>query len=104
MVRTLQGGKIKNIRNLIIDTLEDVTPLAACVHVCTNDISNGKNKETIIEDMQSLIELIKRQGIGPIISLVTPRNDKPASRHAKFNWAYKTAGYCANHLVGHTTK
>ena len=28
MGRSLSGGKIKNIRNLIIDTLEDVTPEA----------------------------------------------------------------------------
>ena len=79
MVRTIQGGKIRNIRNLIIDTLEDVTPLAVCIHVCTNDISNGKNIQMIIEDMQNLIELIKRQGIVPIITLVT-QNDKHASR------------------------
>ena len=45
---------------------------------CTNDISNVKNIQAIIEDMQSLIELIKLQGIVPISSLVPPRNDKNA--------------------------
>ena len=42
MIRSLSGGKIKNIRNLIIDALEDVTPDTIIIHVSTNDISSGK--------------------------------------------------------------
>ena len=42
MIRSISGGKIKNIRNLIIDALEDVTPDTIIIHVSTNDISSGK--------------------------------------------------------------
>ena len=58
MVRSL-GGKIKNIKNLIIDALEDVTPQAICIHVSTNDIADGRNVDTIKEDMENLIVLVK---------------------------------------------
>ena len=87
MVRSLSGGKIKNIRNLIIDTLEDVTPEAILVHVSTNDISNGKNADTIAEDMENLVSMIDRQGIIPVISLVIPRNDKHATKVDSVNRA-----------------
>ena len=36
-----------NIRNLIIDALEDVTPDTIIIHVSTNDISSGKSINTI---------------------------------------------------------
>ena len=73
-------GKIKNIKNLIIDMLEDVKPNAVCVHVATNDISSGRSIDEILIDMENLVELIQRQGIVPVISLITQRADKYASK------------------------
>ena len=80
MVRSIQGSKIKNIRNLIIDCLEDVTPTAICIHASTNDIGSGKSVEEIASEMKELVEMVQRQGILPIISLVTIRNDKHAEK------------------------
>ena len=56
MLRSLQGGRIKNIKNLIIDMLEDVKPEAICIHVSTNDINDGRSVEDITHDMEILIK------------------------------------------------
>ena len=80
MVRSLQGGKIKNIKNLLIDTLEDVSPEAVCIHVSTNDISSGRSVEAITADMENLISLIHNQGKTAILSLFITRNDKHAEK------------------------
>ena len=75
MVRSLRGGKIKNIKNLIIDTLEDITkPDAICIHVSSN--GNGRSVDDIEEDLENLITMVKRQGIQPIMSMVVKRNDR----------------------------
>ena len=78
MIRSLRGGKLKNIKNLMIDALEDIDnkPDAICIHVSTNDIGAGRDIDNIVEDFENLIILIKRQGIEPLISLLTVRNDK----------------------------
>ena len=48
MVRSQQGGKVKNIKNLMIDLLDDgVKPQALCYHVGTNDISAGRNVDDV---------------------------------------------------------
>lgn len=80
MVRSHVGGKIKNIKNLIIDMLEDVKPNAVCIHVATNDISSGRSIDEIVIDMENLVDLIQRQGIVPVISLITQRADKFSSK------------------------
>ena len=80
MVRSHEGGKIKNIKNLTIDMIEDVKPDVVCVHAATNDISNGRSVDEIVLDMEYLVNLIKQQGILPIISLLTQRADKHASK------------------------
>ena len=85
MVRSLQGGKIKNIKNLMIDMLEDVKPDAICYHVATNDISTGKGNDVIVQEMKRLIRLTQEQGIVPVISLVTKRTDRYASKVAELN-------------------
>ena len=38
MVRSLQGAKIKNVKNLINDLLEDVKPEAIWIHASTNEM------------------------------------------------------------------
>ena len=77
MVRALRGGKIKNIKNLIIDTLEDIKkPDLLCIHVSANDIGDGRSVETIVTDLENLITIVQRQGIIPVMSMVTIRNDK----------------------------
>ena len=80
MVRSHVGGKIKNIKNLILDLLEDVKPNAVCAHVATNDISSGRSIDEILIDMENLVDLIQRQGIVPVISLLTQRADKYDSK------------------------
>lgn len=99
MVRSLQGGRIKNIKNLCIDMLEDVTPDAICVHVSTNDISDGRSVEDIITDMENIICLIQQQGIVPIISLVIQRMDRHASKVDIVN--KKLIRLCNHHGVGY---
>ena len=76
MVRSIQGSKIKNIKNLVIDCLEDVKPAAICLHVCTNDIGAGRSIDQILNEMEELVSMIQRQGILAIVSLVTVRDDK----------------------------
>ena len=77
MVKSLSGGKIKNIKNLIIDTLEEINkPDALCIHVSSNDIGNGRNIDDIEKDFENLISLVKSQQIQPILSMVIKRNDK----------------------------
>ena len=81
MVRSQQGGKIKNITNLMIDLLEDgVTPRAICYHAGTNDLGSGKSIADIRSELENLVKLTRDQGIVPIISLVNERVDK----HRKF--------------------
>ena len=77
MVRPYRGGKIKNIKNMIMDVLDDkVEPTAICIHASTNDIGSGRHIEDIVGDMENLLKLIQGKGIMPIISLPTVRNDK----------------------------
>ncbi len=76
MVRPLNGAKIKNIKNLVIDMLEDVSPKAICVHASSNDIGDGKTVEQINDELENLLMLIQSQGIIPIFSLLTNRKDK----------------------------
>ena len=77
MVRPYRGGKVKNVKNLIIDILEDdVKPTAICIHASTNDIGSGKSVDNIVVDIENLINLVQNQGIMPILSLPTVRNDK----------------------------
>lgn len=80
MVRSHVGGKIKNIKNLMLDLLEDVKPNAVCFHVATNDISSGRSIEEIVCDIENLVDLLQRQGVVPVISLLTPRSDKFATK------------------------
>ena len=80
MVRSHVGGKIKNIKNLMLDVLEDVKPNAVCFHVATNDISSGRSIDEIVCDMENLVDLIQRHGIVPVISLLTQRSDKYSSK------------------------
>ena len=79
--------------------LEDVKPEAICIHVSTNDINDGKSVEDITHDMEILINLIQRQGIVPIISLVTQRSDKHASKVDIVN--KKLIRLCNHHGVGY---
>ena len=76
MVRSVQGSKLKNIINLVIDTLEDVTLSAICIHAGTNDVSNGITVDQISEEMENLIRMIMKRGIHIIVSLLTHRNDR----------------------------
>ena len=77
MVRPYRGGKVKNVKSLIIDILEDdVKPTAICIHASTNDIGSGKSVDNIVVDIENLINLVQNQGIMPILSLPTVRNDK----------------------------
>ena len=76
MVRSLQGAKIKNVKNLINDLLEDVKPEAICIHASTNDINDDKSIDEIVSEMGILIKVIQNKGIVPIILLITTRNDK----------------------------
>ena len=99
MVRSLQGGRIKNIKNLVINMLEDVKPEAICIHVSTNDINDGRSVGDITHDMEILINLIQRQGIVPIISLVTQRSDKHASKVDVVN--KRLIRLCNHHGVGY---
>ena len=63
MVRSVQGSKIKNIRNLVIDCLEDLQqlPAAICVHVGTNDIDSGKGVGQISAEMEDLVIMIQKK-------------------------------------------
>ena len=79
MVRSQRGGKVKNIKNLMIDLLEDVT------HVGTNDIGAGKSVNDIQQELRNLIILTKPQGIVPIISLLTKRTDNFAGKVEHMN-------------------
>ena len=100
MVRSLRGGKIKNIKNLIIDTLEDVDkPDALCIHVSSNDIGNGRSIEEIGTDMEYLITLVKRQGIEPILSMVVTRNDKYADKVRLVN--ERLRDLCVSYNIGY---
>lgn len=99
MVRSQQGGKIKNIKNLMIDILEDVSPDAICIHVATNDINGGRSVNEIIQDMENLIMLIQRQGIVPVFSLVTRRADKYSSKVDIIN--NRLIQLCNHHGVGY---
>ena len=86
MVRSLQGGKVKNIKNLMIDMLEDGgEPDAICFHVGTNDIGVGKSIHDIMDELENLVKLTQRQGIVPVISLVTERTDKFSSKVNQLN-------------------
>ena len=82
MVRSQRGGKVKNIKNLMIDLLEDTMevvgkyPEAICFHVGTNDISSGKSTNDIKKELSYLLRLTQRQGIVPVMSLLTRRTDK----------------------------
>ena len=41
MVRPYRGGKIKNIKKLVLDVLDDgIKPTAICIHASTHDIGN----------------------------------------------------------------
>ena len=77
MVRPYRGGKVKNIKNLIFDVLDDnIKPTAICIHASTNDIGSGRNVEDIVGDLENLIKLVTEGGMMPILSLPTVRTDK----------------------------
>ena len=77
MVRPYRGGKVKNIRSLILDVLDDgVRPTAICVHAATNDIGSGRSIDEVVGETEALIKLIKEKEAMPIISLPTLRADK----------------------------
>ena len=76
MVRSVQGSKLKNIKNLILDCLEDVDPAAICIHAGTNNIGSGDGIEEIVSEYKELVSLLLGRGILPIISMITVRNDK----------------------------
>lgn len=101
MVRTLRGGKIKNIKNLIIDTLEDCInkPDALCIHVSSNDIGNGRSIDDIEKDFENLINLVKRQDIQPIVSMVIIRKDKYANKVEEVN--YRLRNLCIKYNLGY---
>ena len=85
MVRSQRGAKIKNIKNLMIDMIEDVTPTAICYHVGTNEISSDKELREIKDEFRELLLLTERQGIIPILSLATARSGRYASRVNELN-------------------
>ena len=80
MVRSLQGAKIKNVKNLINDLLEDVKPESICIHASTNDINDDNSIDGIVNEMGILIKVIQNKGIVSIISLITTRNDKHVAK------------------------
>ena len=67
MLWPLQGAKIKNVKNLINDLLEDVKPEAICIHASTNDINDDKSIDGIVGEMGILIKVIQNKGIVSVI-------------------------------------
>ena len=56
--------------------MEDIErPDFLCIHVSSNDIGSGRKVETIEENLEYLIKLVKEQNVQPIMSLVIQRND-----------------------------
>ena len=76
MVRGVQGSKIKNIKNLVLDKLEDVTPAAVCVDAGTNDIINVSSVEQIVSEIDNLARMLLSRGIHVKVPLLTIRNDR----------------------------
>ena len=99
MVRSQRGGKVKNIKNLMIDLIEDVKPDAICFHVGTNDINSRKSTLEIRKEIEYLIKLTQRQGILPVLSLITKRTDKYGGKVDELNQVI--VDLCNRHGVGY---